>query len=454
MRLLIATFSIVLTLTQFALAQGTPPGSSASPLQGVSTLAPLVKKVVPSVVNIAIKGRIAQEQNPLLNDPFFRRFFNIPEMPAEREIRAAGSGVIVDARQGLVITNNHVVEHADEISVTLTDGRRFQAKQVGADADTDVAVIKIPAENLVALPLGDSDKLEVGDFVVAIGNPFGLGQTVTSGIVSALRRTGLGIKGYEDFIQTDAPINPGNSGGALVDLQGELIGINTAIIGPSGGNIGIGFAIPSNMVRDVMDQLVKYGQVRRGQLGITIQDLTPDIAQALGLRAQQGGAVIAGVEAGSPAERAGLKAGDVITEIGKSAVRDSADLRNKIGLLPIGETTELTILRSGRSMIIRATLSARPRTVLQGRELSPLLEGASFAPTSPNATASGVEVVAIQTGSAAWAAGLRMGDVITSVNQEPVAGSEDFAAKVKESPKRLLLNLLREGRALFIVLQA
>jgi serine protease Do/serine protease DegQ len=454
MRLLITTFSIVLALSQFALAQGAPPARTASPLQGVSTLAPLVKKVMPNVVNIAIRGRIAQQRNPLLNDPFFRRFFNVPEMPAEREIRAAGSGVIVDARRGLVITNNHVVEHSDEISVTLSDGRRFQATLVGADADTDVAVIKIPAENLVALPLRDSDKREVGDFVVAIGNPFGLGQTVTSGIVSALRRSGLGIKGYEDFIQTDAPINPGNSGGALIDLHAELIGINTAIIGPSGGNVGIRFAIPSNMVRDVLDQLVKYGQVRRGQLGVTIQDLTPDIAQALGLRTQQGGAVIAGIEPGSPAERAGLKAGDVITEIGKSVVHDSADLRNKVGLLPVGETTELTILRGGRSMIVRATLTARSGTVLQGGEISPLLEGASFAAKSPNSKASGVEVVAIQTGSTAWAAGLRMGDVVVSVNQEPVAGPGDFAARVKESPKRLLLNLLREGRALFIVLQA
>jgi len=406
------------------------------------------------VVNIAVKGRVAQQQNPLFNDPFFRRFFNIPEVPVEREIRAAGSGVIVDAHQGLVITNNHVVEHADEITVTLADGRRFVAKRVGADPDTDVAIIKIPAENLTALSLGDSDKLEVGDFVVAIGNPFGLGQTVTSGIVSALRRTGLGIKGYEDFIQTDAPINPGNSGGALVNLQGELIGINTAIIGPSGGSVGIGFAIPTNMVREVMDQLVRYGEVRRGQLGVMIQDLTSDLAQAMGLPDQQTGAVIAKVEPGSAAERAGLKVGDVITEVDKMPVRGSADLRNKIGLLRVGNVAELTILRGRRSMVIRATLTAPLQTVLQGGEISPLLEGASFAPTSPaSSSASGVEIVAVQAGSKASTAGLRKGDVITSVNQEPVHRPEEFTAKVKESPRRLLLNLLRDGNALFIVLQ-
>jgi Do/DeqQ family serine protease len=361
--------------------------------------------------------------------------------------------VIVDARQGLVITNNHVVEHADEITVTLTDGRRFQAKRVGADADTDVAVVKIPAENLAALSLGDSDKLEVGDFVVAIGNPFGLGQTVTSGIVSALRRTGLGIKGYEDFIQTDAPINPGNSGGALVNLQGELIGINTAIIGPSGGNVGIGFAIPANMVRDVMDQLVRYGEVRRGKLGVMIQDLTPDLAQAMSLRGQQTGAIIAKVESGSAAERAGLKVGDVITEVGKAPVRGSADLRNKIGLLRVGEVVELTVLRGGRSIIVRATLTTPPKSALQGGEVSPLLEGASFGPTSPGASMSGVEIIAVQSGSKAAMSGLRKGDVVTSVNQEPVSRPEEFAARVKESPKRLLLNVLRDGTALFIVLQ-
>jgi len=452
MRLLIAIAAVLLASSY----PGFPQSASterASPLHGIPTLAPLIKKVTPSVVNIAIRGRIAQEQNPLFNDPFFRRFFDLPQLPAEREVRAAGSGVIVDARQGLVITNHHVIEHADEIAVTLADGRRFQAARVGADADTDVAIIRIPAENLTALPLGDSDRLEVGDFVVAIGNPFGLGQTVTSGIVSALRRTGLGIKGYEDFIQTDAPINPGNSGGALVNLRGELIGINTAIIGPSGGNVGIGFAIPANMVRDVMDQLVTYGEVRRGQLGIMIQDLTPDLAQAMGLPGRQTGAVVAKVEAGSAAERAGLRVGDVITEVGKVPVRGSTDLRNKIGLLRVGNVAELTVLRGGRTLTVRATLTAPLKAVLQGAELSPLLEGASFGPTGPTTAAGGVEIVAVQAGSRAFRAGLRKGDIITSVNQQPVSGPDEFAAKAKDSPNRLLLNIVRDGTALFIVLQ-
>jgi Do/DeqQ family serine protease len=457
MRLWIATFVISVGLIQFASAQAPPPvgmpGAPVGPSQGMPTLSPLVKKVTPSVVNIAIKGRVAQEQNPLFNDPFFRRFFDLPELPPEREIRAAGSGVIVDARQGLVITNNHVIEHADEITVTLADGRRLQATRVGADPDTDVAVIKVSGDGFTAIALGDSDKLEVGDFVVAIGNPFGLGQTVTSGIVSALRRTGLGIKGYEDFIQTDAPINPGNSGGALVNLRGELVGINTAILGPSGGNVGIGFAIPANMVREVMDQLVKFGEVRRGQLGIMIQDLTPELAQAMGLRAQQMGAVIAKVESGSAAERAGLKVGDVVTEVGKMPIRSAADLRNKIGLLRVGEAVELTILRAGKPLTVRTTLTAPVRTILQGRDLSPLLDGAAFAATRLGAPARGVEIVSVQPGTRAAAAGLRKGDIIISVNQEAIAGPDEFAARVKASPRRLLLALVRDGAALFLVLQ-
>jgi serine protease Do/serine protease DegQ len=456
MRPLIAAFALVLVATQIGSAEGAPADTPLMPggaPQGMATLAPLVKKVTPSVVNLATKGRVAQERNPLLNDPFFRRFFNVPDLPTERELRAAGSGVIVDAGAGLVVTSNHVVEHADEITVTLADRRRLRAKRVGADPDTDVAVIKIAADGLTALPLGDSETLEVGDFVVAIGNPFGLGQTVTSGIVSALRRSGLGLKGYEDFIQTDAPINPGNSGGALVNLRGELIGINTAIVAPGGGNVGIGFAIPSNMVRDVMDQLVKFGEVRRGQLGVMVQDLTPDLAEAMGLPSQQMGAVIAKVESGSAAERAALKVGDVITELAKAPIRGSANLRNKVGLLRVGEVAELTVLRGGRSLTVRVTLIARLNTALRGGELSPLLEGAAFGATGSGAPASGVEIVSVEAASRASAAGLRKGDIITSVNQKPVTRPEELAAQVKQSPMRLLLNVAREDSALFIFLQ-
>jgi Do/DeqQ family serine protease len=325
------------------------PSLAASPIVGpdgqIPTLAPLLREVTPAVVNIAVKGHVT-EDNPLLRDPLFRRFFDIPEGPIQREVRAAGSGVIVDARAGYVITNNHVIENADDIVVTLKDKRQVEAKLIGTDPGTDIAVLQIEADDLVAVPIGDSDVLEVGDFVIAIGNPFGLGQTVTSGIVSALGRTGLGIERYENFIQTDASINPGNSGGALIDLRGELIGINTAIVGPTGGNVGIGFAVPINMAKGVMEQLVAHGEVQRGRLGVQVQDLTPDIAEALRLEAN-GGAVVGRVEAGSPARRAGLQPGDVILAIDGVAVESSSDLRNRIGLTPIGETIRLTILRDG-----------------------------------------------------------------------------------------------------------
>jgi len=352
MRLSITTLAVLLTLTVASSAQAPPAPFTSNQGAGTPTLAPLVKKVAPSVVNIAIKGR---EQNPLLKDPYYRKFFK--DAPPGREINAAGSGVIIDARRGFIVTNNHVVAQADEISVTLTDGRVLQATRVGTDPATDVAIIKVPAENLVAIPLGDSDTLEVGDYVVAIGNPFALGQTVTAGIVSALGRSGLGIEGYEDFIQTDAAINPGNSGGALISLRGELIGINTAIVGVA-GNVGIGFAIPVNMVREVADQLIKYGEVQRGQLGVTLRDLTPDLIQSMGLAAHQSGVVIASVAIGSAAERAGLKSGDVITAIGKTPVHGASDFRNKIGVLRIGDVVELAVLRAGRSTVVRATLAA------------------------------------------------------------------------------------------------
>ncbi len=453
MRRLMLTCTVLLTLASVAFGQDQPPPLLGVPLQGFPTLAPLVKRVAPGVVNIAVKGRIAQERNPLFNDPFFRRFFNLPDMPTQREFRAAGSGVIVDAGEGLVVTNRHVVEHADEITVTLTDGRRLPAKVVGADPDTDIALIKVAADGLTALPLGDSDKLEVGDFVVAIGNPFGLGQTITSGIVSALRRTGLGIEGYEDFVQTDAPINPGNSGGALVDLRGQLVGINTAIVGPSGGNVGIGFAIPVNMVRDVMAQLLRYGEVRRGGLGIVTQDLTPDLIQALGLPDQQTGAVIARVAEGSAGEQAGLRRADVVIALSGRPIQNAADLRNRIGLLYVGDVVELTVLRDGKPLTLHATLTAPIRTVMEGGTLSPLLDGAIFASLATDTAAGGVEIVSIQPGGALFAAGLRKGDVIIAVNQAATAGIDEFAAQVKQSPRQLALSLLRDGDQYFVVLR-
>ena len=308
------------------------------------TLAPLVREVTPSVVNIAVRGRV-KENNPRHRDPLFREFLEVPK-ELEREVQAVGSGVIVDAQHGYVLTANHVVAQAATVQVMTKDGRRLDAKLVGRDPGTDVAVLRVQgAQSLKTIPMGDSDRLDVGDFVIAVGNPFGLGQTVTSGIVSALGRTGIGEQGYEDFIQTDAAINPGNSGGALVNLRGELIGINTAIFSTGGGNVGIGFAVPINMARRVMDQIVEHGHVRRGRIGVSIKDMT---APALATSTEGiVGALIADVRRGSPAEQVGIQKGDVIIAADGRTIRSAAQLRNKISLTQIGERLQLTLARKG-----------------------------------------------------------------------------------------------------------
>jgi Do/DeqQ family serine protease len=328
----------------------------------VPTLAPMLARVTPGVINIAVRGKVRAE-NPLLQDPFFRRFFNLPQrsQPEERETQATGSGVIVDAQNGYILTNGHVVDNATKIEVTTKDNKRFTAKLVGRDTEADVAVLQIPAQNLTAVPLGDSDRLQVGDFVLAVGNPFGLGQTVTSGIVSALGRSGLGIEGYEDFIQTDASINPGNSGGPLVNLYGQVVGINTAILAPGGGNIGIGFAVPINMARRVMDQIIRYGEVKRGRIGVAIQDLTPELAQAMSTQ-QTEGAVIARVETGSSAEQAGLRTGDLVVAANGTAVHSGTQLRNMIGLARIGDQVTLKVDRRGSEISIPVRIEAATAT--------------------------------------------------------------------------------------------
>jgi serine protease Do len=307
------------------------------------TLAPLVREVTPSVVNISVRGRV-KEKNPLYRDPLFREFMDVPK-ELEREIQAVGSGVIVDAQHGYVLTANHVVAQASTVQVMMKDGRRLGAKLVGRDPGTDVAVLRLEgAQSLKTIPMGDSDRLDVGDFVIAVGNPFGLGQTVTSGIVSALGRTGVGKQGYEDFIQTDAAINPGNSGGALVNLRGELVGINTAIFSTGGGNVGIGFAVPINMARRVMDQIVEHGHVRRGRIGVSIKDMTPGtVATSETIE----GAVIADVSRGSPAEQVGIQKGDIIVAADGTPIRSAAQLGNKIGLTQVGERLQLTLRRKG-----------------------------------------------------------------------------------------------------------
>jgi serine protease Do/serine protease DegQ len=411
----------------------------------VPSLAPMVKRVSPAVVNIATKGTV-QEQNPLLNDPFFRRFFDVPNTPRQREFQSAGSGVIVDAKQGYIITNAHVIENATEITVTLLDNRSLKAKVVGKDEGSDVAVLQVQAANLTALPIADSDRTEVGDFVVAIGNPFGLGHTVTSGIVSALGRSGINPEGYEDFIQTDASINPGNSGGALVNLGGELVGINSAILSRTGGNIGIGFAIPSNMMRTVMGQLVKYGQVKRGVLGVNIQTLTPDIAESMGLANTQG-ALVSQVVEGSAAEKAGIKAGDVVTSINGKPVKDATGLRNAIGLLSVGDRVDVALLRDAKPRRVTAVIGERD-TADEDTESSGMhngLDGANLA----DAPGGGVLVRTVAEGSPAAQRGLRANDVIIGVGRTRVANLAEFKRATAGAAAFVLQ--IRRGNAMLVI---
>jgi serine protease Do/serine protease DegQ len=421
------------------------------------SLAPMLKQVTPAIVNIATRSRVQVQNNPLLQDPFFRRFFDVPDQPQERTQQSLGSGVIVDADKGYILTNNHVIHKADEIQVTLRDGRSYAAKLVGTDPDTDIAVIQIQADKLTAIPFSDSDDLNVGDFVVAIGNPFGLGQTVTSGIISALGRTGLGIEGYEDFIQTDASINPGNSGGALVNLRGQLIGINTAIFSQSGGNIGIGFAIPINMARGVMDQLIKHGEVKRGVLGVQVQDLTPQLAEAFDIEKHQGkGAVVTSITKGSAAEKAGLRVGDVIVEANGKPVTSSASIRNTVGLMRVGEKVHLKVLRNGKPVTITAEVAKEKKTTVAGERFNKRLAGATLGNIDPGhpyyGHIEGVVVQNVSPGSPAWGVGLRKGDVIVSVNKHRVKSLDDMATAVKGSD-RVLLNVRRGSGAFFVIIE-
>ena len=392
----------------------------------------------------------------MLSDPFFGRFFDFPQEPQYVPQQSAGSGVIIDAEAGYVLTNHHVIDGADVVRVTLSDKRQVEAEIIGSDAGTDIALLRIEADDLTDVELGDSDALEVGDFVVAIGNPFGLGQTVTSGIVSALGRNGLNADGYEDFIQTDASINPGNSGGALINLDGQLVGINTAIIAPGGGNIGIGFAVPTNMAREVKNQLLEHGEVRRGRLGILIQDLTPAIADALELDAAQG-AVVTQVEPDSPAERAGLEPGDVIIEIDGAAVEGSSDLRNKVGLMRLGSTAELVYLRNGIRESVEATIGRASGLTADAGQTIEKLQGAEFRAldsTHPQyGRVQGVLVSLVDQGSPAARNGLRAGDVITAVNRRPVQTVEQLSQAIRQASGAMALNVVRNNMRLFIVIQ-
>jgi len=416
--------------------------------RGLPTLAPLVNAVTPAVVNISVITRAPPEDNPLFRDPFFRRFFNLPDQP-QRSEQAVGSGVIIDAAKGYVLTNHHVIKDAEQAIVTLKDRRRFQAKLVGTDPGTDIAVLRIPAQNLTALKLGDSDQLQVGDYVIAIGNPFGIGQTVTSGIVSALGRSGLSVEGYEDFIQTDASINPGNSGGALVNLRGELVGINSAILGPSGGNVGIGFAVPSNMARAVMAQIVRYGEVRRGRLGIEMADLTPDIAKKLGVSSLDG-ALISNVQSGSPAEKAGLRQGDVVVALDGRAIRTASELRARLGLTPVGDEVAMRINRGG-TMRTLSTRIAAPQELAGGGSGQPLpqlpgmkvVEIERGSPLFQRLQGGGLVVSAVEPGGRAFQAGFRPGDIIYAVNRQRVQTLAELQAALKSTGRGFAVSLLR-----------
>ena len=417
------------------------------------SFAPVIKRATPAVVNIAVRGTVAAPRNPFFDDPGTRRFFGLPPdaPPREREFRSAGSGVIVDAENGYIVTNAHVVKNATEITITLVDDVELKAEVVGADEGSDVAVLRVPDAKLPAeMRLADSSKLQVGDFVIAIGNPFGLQHTVTSGIVSALGRTGVSRDGYEDFIQTDAAINPGNSGGALVGLDGDLVGINSVILSQSGGNIGIGFAIPSNMVSSIMQQLIESGRVNRGQLGVTTLSLTPEFRKSLGLAENAQGALVSQVSEGSAAAQAGIEAGDVITSVRGQPIRSNTELRNTIGMLRVGESVELGLLREGKPLTVTAVLR-EPAQVADAESIHPALAGAELVEVSED-SAGGIRIRTVAPGSPAAQAGLRADDRIIAVNRQRVA----TIAQLREAAKgqsSMLVQLRRGNQVLLLPLR-
>ena len=405
------------------------------------SLAPLVKRVAPAVVNI----RVSQpgDSRSLYGDEMFRRFFGIPDgQPGQsREVASAGSGVIVDAENGYILTNHHVVENADKIQISLINDTSLDAEVIGSDALTDIALLKVDPEGLTELPIGDSDTVEVGDFVIAIGNPFGLGHTVTSGIVSALGRTGISRNGLEDFIQTDASINPGNSGGALVNMRGELVGINSAIISRTGGNVGIGFAVPSEIAQSIMRQILDFGEVRRGLLGVTIQTIDEESAEVLGTEVDRG-ALITGIEPGSAAEVAGLRVDDIIVGVDDRRINNNRELANSIGLKGSGEKVRIEYVRDGRERVAIAELGQRTSTQASGADVHPGLTGAQFA-TSSTSASGGIEVTSVEENSPAAQRGLRSGDVITAVNRQPVQNLQQL--REIASGNRILFLLVRRG---------
>jgi serine protease DegQ len=432
--------------------------TSASALAGIPffskdempSLAPMLDETTPAIVSIAVKGtQTSKQQIPEM----FKYFFGAPnEQQQERPFRGLGSGVIIDAKNGYVVTNNHVVNNADEILVKLTDGRELVATKLGADEQSDIALLKIDAERLHDVKIANSNDLRVGDFVVAIGNPFGLSQTVTSGIVSALGRSGLNIGGYEDFIQTDAAINRGNSGGALVNLRGELVGINTAIFGPNGGNVGIGFAIPSNMMKSLVDQIIEFGEVRRGLLGIIGGDVDEGLAEAFNSEVNIG-AFVNEVAPDTAADRAGLQAGDIITEINGNGLTGFNELRAKIASLGAGAEVVLTIIRSGDEQKIKVTLDAAGPSQAEAKEMHPALEGAQLSNAKDGAGNDAIKVDGVIERSPAASIGLRAGDIIVGVNRKRVKNIKELAERIADKKDVIALNVKRGNSNLFIVIR-
>ena len=433
--------AILTTLLLFMTAIGHAALPDSVDGQPLPSLAPLVKRVAPAVVNI----RVSQTVNApsVYGDEMFRRFFGIPEGSdgPGREVASAGSGVIVDAANGYILTNHHVVENADMIQVSLLNEDSLDAEVIGSDAATDIAVIKVDPAMLTDLPIGDSSQVEVGDFVIAIGNPFGLGHTVTSGIVSALGRTGISRNGLEDFIQTDASINPGNSGGALVNMRGELVGINSAIISGTGGNVGIGFAVPSEIAQSIMNQILEFGEVRRGLLGVTIQTMDEESAEALGTDIDRG-ALITGIEPGSAAEQAGLRVDDIITAVDDKRINNNRELANAIGLRGSGDEVQIEFVRNGRERSVTAELGQQNALSVRGEEIHPRLAGAQFPRSSASAT-DGVEVLSVEPDSPAAQRDLRAGDIIVQANRQEVANLNELGQIASGS--RILFLLVRRG---------
>ncbi len=450
---------LALTALAFCLSSAIAPAPAVAALpltvngEQLPSLAPMLEKVTPAVVSIAVEGKQVSKQR--IPESF--QFFFGPDFPTEqlqeRPFRALGSGVIIDADKGYIVTNYHVIKEADKIRVKLYDGHEYDAELVGGDQMSDIALVKVKdAKNLTQIKLADSDQLRVGDFSVAIGNPFGLGQTVTSGIVSALGRSGLNIENFENFIQTDAAINSGNSGGALVNLRGELIGINTAILGPNGGNIGIGFAIPSNMMKNLVDQILEFGQVKRGMLGVQGSEITSELAKALGYDSSKG-AFVSQVIPDSAADKAGLEAGDIIVSLNNKEVRTFSELRAKIATLGAGKKISLGVIRDGKSKSFDVTLGEATDSKTKADDLHTGLAGAELVNTTPEDGVEGVKVASVEKGSIAEKYQLKANDIIIGVNRQRIHNIGELRTLLEKTPSVLALNIRRGDRTIYLVVR-